>query len=93
MELLSKSATPFCAMVKSACPVCSSARSLVSMLCVTTPSDTTVSTPMATAREVSASRIFLAMTLCRISPANDTSSSFLKPEVRPGARGQPLFVR
>ena len=76
MELLSRSATPFCAMVKSACPVFSSARSLVSRLWVTTPSDTTASTPMATARAVSASRSFLTVTLCRISAANDTRPPF-----------------
>jgi len=45
---------------------------------------------MATASAVSASRTLRAMTLCRISAANDTSSSLLKPEAC--YRGQPLFV-
>ena len=77
IELLSRSATPFCAMVKSACPVLSSARSLVSRLWVTTPSDTTASTPVATARAVSASRSFFTVTLCSTSAANDTLPSLL----------------
>ena len=58
MLLLSRSETPFWAMVKSAAPVCMMASSLVRRLCVTTLNVTTASTPVATASEAKASRSF-----------------------------------
>ncbi len=70
--LCSRSALDRCATVKSALPVCSTAAAVVRKLCVTTPSVTTVITPIATASAVSALRNRLVRRLCTINPTNDT---------------------
>ena len=70
-ELWRMSETFLCATVKSAAPTCRTPAAVVRTLSVTTPSATTVITPTATAKAVSADRTFLTETLWKISQGND----------------------